>query len=171
MIKFITANSLNDSELTNLLKMINEVYDSAEGDLFKSGLVRITESELRDVIKAGELILLEYNGLIKGCIQLKIIAAKTASFGLLAVAKDSRLMNFGKALIEFAENHARDKGCGQMQLDLLTPKSVAHKHKEFLKAWYTRCGYKPIGQKQFPLAADLALPCDFTVYAKNLLSI
>jgi len=65
------------------------------------------------------------------------------------------------------------RGLGTMQLEVLVPRQWSHPSKEFLKAWYTRLGYRPVrtGQveESYPeLAPLLATPCDFVIYHKSL---
>ena len=50
---------------------------------------------------------------------------------------------------------------------------LVNRSKEFLKAWYTRVGYRPVRTGQFEesypeLAPLLATPCDFVIYHKDL---
>ena len=51
-----------------------------------------------------------------------------------------------------------------MQLELLVPRQWRHPTKEFLKAWYSRIGYRPVRTGKFEesypeLAPQLATPC------------
>jgi hypothetical protein len=60
-----------------------------------------------------------------------------------------------------------------MQLELLVPRGRSHPTKEFLHAWYTRIGYRPVRtasiEESHPqLVPLLATPCDFVVYRKPL---
>jgi hypothetical protein len=58
---------------------------------------------------------------------------------------------------------------------VLMPREWTHPVKEFLHAWYTRIGYRPVRRgtidEHYPqLAPLLATPCDFVVYEKDLVS-
>ena len=60
-----------------------------------------------------------------------------------------------------------------MQLELLLPRTWQHPNKEFLKAWYHRCGYRAVRTTRmddaYPhLAPYLATECDLVVYEKAL---
>jgi hypothetical protein len=60
-----------------------------------------------------------------------------------------------------------------MQLELLVPREWSHPSKEFLTAWYTRIGYRPVRtgrlEESYPaLAAHLATPCDLVIHHKDL---
>jgi Acetyltransferase (GNAT) family len=79
----------------------------------------------------------------------------------------------GRELVRFAERWGREQGMDTMQLEVLVPRQWAHPSKEFLKAWYTRVGYRPVRTGQFEesypeLAPLLATPCDFVIYHKDL---
>jgi hypothetical protein len=77
------------------------------------------------------------------------------------------------ALVDRAENWARDMACHTMRLELLTPRNWTHPSKEFLKKWYFKMGYKPQAPESFEilhpeLVPELATECDFTVWYKSL---
>ena len=60
-----------------------------------------------------------------------------------------------------------------MQLELLVPQTWTHPVKEFLRAWYTRIGYRHVRTDRladaYPaLQPQLATPCDFVIYHKTL---
>jgi ribosomal protein S18 acetylase RimI-like enzyme len=79
----------------------------------------------------------------------------------------------GRELVRFAERWSREQGSDTMQLEVLVPRQWSHPSKEFLKAWYTRIGYRPVRTGQFEesyleLAPLLATPCDFVIYHKSL---
>jgi hypothetical protein len=62
-----------------------------------------------------------------------------------------------------------------MQLELLVPRGWSHPTKEYLYAWYTRIGYRPVRtggvEEMYPhLAPSLATTCDFVVYHKPLIA-
>ena len=62
-----------------------------------------------------------------------------------------------------------------MQLELLVPQTWTHPVKAFLHAWYTRMGYQRVRtgrlEEAYPaLQPQLATPCDFAVYHKDLSS-
>jgi Acetyltransferase (GNAT) family len=84
-----------------------------------------------------------------------------------------RRRGVGRELIGFAERWSQAQGLATMQLELLVPRHWRHPAKEFLKAWYTRIGYRPIRtgliEESYPeLAPHLATPCDFVIYHKHL---
>ena len=108
-----------------------------------------------------------------GSVRVHDVADDTSEFGMLVAAPDQRGTGVGRALIDFAEQHNRERGRWAMQLELLLPREWQHPNKEFLKAWYGRLGYRLIRtttiDDSYPhLAPLLATPCDFAIYEKPL---
>ena len=68
----------------------------------------------------------------------------------------------GRELIRYAERWSRERGLGTMQLEVLVPRQWSHPSKEFLKAWYTRLGYRPVrtGQVEENIPRTRATPRD-----------
>jgi hypothetical protein len=65
---------------------------------------------------------------------------------------------------------------GEFGMLVLSQRNWSHPTKEFLHAWYTRIGYKPVHcgsiDEHYPhLASLLATPCDFVVYHKVLTAL
>ena len=63
---------------------------------------------------------------------------------MLVAAPEQRGTGVGRALVDFAERHSRERGLRAIQLELLVPRAWRHPSKEFLKAWYGRSGYRLI---------------------------
>jgi GNAT superfamily N-acetyltransferase len=94
-------------------------------------------------------------------------------FGMLVADPARRGEGIGRELVRFAEALSRRRGLATMQLELLVPRSWSHPNKEFLHAWYTRIGYRPVRtgpiEESYPQLAPLvATPCDFVIYHKPL---
>ena len=132
-----------------------------------------TAAELATDIRSGELAVATRDGRILGCMRVHDVGADTSEFGILVAAPDQRGTGVGRALIEFAERHSRERGLRAIQLELLVPREWTHPAKEFLKDWYGRRGYALIGVRDvhpaYPQAApQLATPCDLQVREKRL---
>ena len=87
--------------------------------------------------------------------------------------RSPRRQGIGRELVRFAERWSREQGLDTMQLEVLVPRQWSHPSKEFLRAWYTRIGYRPVRTGQFEesypeLAPLLATPCDFVIYHKSM---
>jgi GNAT superfamily N-acetyltransferase len=92
---------------------------------------------------------------------------------MLAADPKHRGLGIGRELVAFAEGRAGERGCSEMQLELLVPAGWSHPSKEFLRGWYTRIGYRhaytsELGELYPGLAPLLATACDLEVYRKDL---
>jgi GNAT superfamily N-acetyltransferase len=157
-------------ELTDL---INDVYATAESGLWIDGATRTTPSELAELIRAGQIAVATRDGHTVGSVRLHDVSDDTSEFGILVAAPDQRGTGVGRALLDFVERHSRERGLRAVQLELLVPREWSHPSKEFLKAWYGRCGYRIIRTGRiddaYPhLAPLLATPCDLEIHQKPL---
>lgn len=161
------------SLVAHLTRVINAVYRTAERGLWRDGATRTNAQELAALVAAGQIAVATRNGQVAGSVRIQNAAADTGEFGMLAVEPVHGGAGVGGALVDFAEQHSRERGLGAIQLELLVPRTWRHPHKEFLKAWYGRLGYRLRGtttlDATYPhLAPLLATPCDLNVYGKPL---
>ena len=159
--------------IDQLARLINDVFRTAETGLWRDGAARTTPSELAELVAAGQIAVARREGGIAGCIRLHDVAEDASEFGMLVADPDQRGIGVGRALVDFAEQHSCERGLRAMQLELLVPRDWSHPGKEFLKSWYARMAYRPIGTRRFDelyphLAPLLATPCDLAVYVKSL---
>ena len=150
--------------------MINAAYAAGEEGLWEPGTPRVLESEVREMLGAGELLLVRRDGELAGCVRVHALDAGTGELGLLTAARvDSGV---GRELIALAEAWARDNGHTRMRLQLLVPREGTHPFKQRLHGWYARLGYRVIGREDFaaavPYADPTAVPCDLVNYEKAL---
>ena len=170
----LAPDAASDADLvTRLTDLVNRVYATAEDGLWIDGAARTTTVEMADFIAAGEIALASAGGDIVGSVRIQQLDAATGEFGMLVVDPDRRGEGIGRDLIRFAEELSRRRNLAIMQLELLVPRTWTHPTKEFLNAWYTRIGYRPIRtgriDESYPqLAPLLATPCDFVIYQKDL---
>jgi GNAT superfamily N-acetyltransferase len=173
-VRLLQAADSRDTRLVDhLTGLINDVYEIAESGLWRDGATRTTPSELAERIRAGQIAVATRDGRVVGSVRVHDVADDTSEFGMLVAAPDQRGTGVGRALIDFAEQHNRERGRRAMQLELLLPREWQHPTKEFLKAWYGRLGYGLIRtttiDDSYPhLAPLLATPCDFAIYEKPL---
>ncbi len=156
-----------------LATLINAVYAIAENGLWLDGFTRTDPAEIAELIAAGEIVVAERNGEVAGTVHVEDIEQHAAIFGMLAAAPEQRSAGVGRALLDFAEEHSRERGRRTMRLELLVPLGWEHPSKEFLKGWYGRRGYRVTGSgsmdELYPqLAGRLACPCDLLIYEKPL---
>jgi GNAT superfamily N-acetyltransferase len=159
--------------VTLLTDLINTVYAEGEKGLWRDGAARTSEAEMADLIGRGEFAVARRDNRIVGCIRLQQLAPDVAELGMLAAAPEERGTGVGRELVRFAEQRARDRGLPTMQLELLVPRDWHHPTKEFLRAWYTRIGYRVVGSGEVAdahpnLAPLLATQCRFLVFHKSL---
>lgn len=159
--------------LARLLELINQVYAVAEEGLWRDATPRVIADELAELVRTGQIAAARRDGALVGSVRIHDVAPGTAEFGVLVSAPEHRGTGIGRDLVEFAEQHARDRGLTAMQLELLVPHTGRHPSKEFLAGWYGRIGYRVIATRSFAgayphLAPMLAVPCDLLVYEKPL---
>jgi GNAT superfamily N-acetyltransferase len=171
--RFPCERDLEAEAIRKLAELINRVYDEAESGMWKAQGTRTTAGQIEELLRAGALILAEYRGAVVGSVNVNLLEAGVAEFGMLVADPVHRNKGIGTALVEAAEDWARKMKCEVMRLELLTPRTWRHPSKEFLKEWYGRMGYRP--QFTEPLeglhpdkVAQLATDCDFTVWHKRL---
>jgi GNAT superfamily N-acetyltransferase len=167
------AERRDDRLVARLSDLINEVYETAESGLWRSGHRRTSADQLAELIAAREIVVATRGGEIAGCVRVHDVSGDTSEFGMLTADPEQRGVGIGRALLDFAEHDARERGRQAMRLELLLPRTWSHPSKEFLKSWYGRRGYRLIhsGGLEGPypeLAPLLATPCELTVHEKPL---
>jgi GNAT superfamily N-acetyltransferase len=158
------------AEITDL---VNRVYVGAEAGLWIDGATRTTEHEVAALIRAEQVAVARCDGRLVGAVRVQQLDGGEAEFGMLVAAPEQRGIGIGRELVEFAERWARERGLARMQLELLVPRTWSHPVKEFLRDWYTRMGFRAVRtgslEEAYPaLVAQLATPCDFLIYHKDL---
>ena len=167
------AAAQDTAVVDRLAQLINDVYAVAESGLWREGMERTTAAELVQDIRAGEIVVATRDGEIAGALRLHDVADDMSEFGLLVADPAQRSTGVGRALLDFAEQHSRDRGLRAMQLELLVPREWSHPSKEFLIGWYGRRGYElarlTTMDDAYPhLAPLLATPCDLQIREKRL---
>lgn len=174
--EFLAPSAADNSPvIAELTDLVNSVYEKSEAGLWVEGAARRQESEMRDLIRAGEIAVVRNEGKIVGCIRVHRVDKNTMVFGTLAVRSDDRGAGIGKKLIQLSEKWVADSGATKMRLNILVPKSGTVPDKEFLKKWYGEMGYQMVRQSAADVVEPalhklLAQPCEFLVYEKKLLS-
>jgi GNAT superfamily N-acetyltransferase len=167
------ATAADDGRMSALAGLVNDIYAVSEEGLWADGVTRTSVAEIADFARAGEIAVAAEGERVLGCVRVHLIEAGLSEFGMLATVPSHRGMGIGRDLVRFAEQRARDIGCGTMQLKLLVPQEGKHPSKEFLAEWYGRMGYtvserhpiETVYPSLFPL---LATPCDFVICRKRI---
>ena len=163
-----------DAELVGqLTDLVNVVYLTAESGLWREGTTRTTTSELAELIGAGQIVVAARDEEIAGLVHVHDTADDTSEIGMLVADPEQRGTGIGRALLTFAEDLSRARGRRAMLLELLVPRTWRHPSKEFLTAWYGRCGYRlvrttTLDESYAHLAPLLATPCDLQIHEKPL---
>jgi N-acetylglutamate synthase-like GNAT family acetyltransferase len=156
-----------------LCGIVNRAYAVGERGLWLADVERMRPEEVADAIRRGEALVARVDGEIVGYARLRRLDERLADLGPIAIDPDRWGSGAGGALIRFAEARAREAGAAAMQLDVLMPKAGAHEHKETLRAWYERLGFALVEHVPFEriathAAAQLAVPCHFAIFRKDL---
>jgi GNAT superfamily N-acetyltransferase len=174
LIASLPPDAADDIELMGAVTdLVNTVYRESERGLWVDGATRTDRAEVAALTRAGELVAARRNGRLIGVLRLRRWDDESSEFGMLAADPAVRGEGVGRSLVRYAEDTARARGHRSMRLELLVPRSFTLASKEFLAAWYTRCGYElervgRIEEVHPHLAPLLATAADFRVYRKPL---
>lgn len=171
--RIYTPSSMQQETISFIAQLVNDVYDVAEDNMWKEKGIRTNISEIESLIKEKRLMIAQVEEQIVGLVKISRIDEETGEFGMLVVDPVARGLKLGGALVESAEEWAREEGFQVMQLQLLTPRTWNHPTKEFLKGWYSRMGYCPVCTTPFAedypdLVNLLTCECDLTTWTKCL---
>ena len=153
---------------TELAALVNSVYALAEEGLWADGTPRTTRERMAELIAARQIALARADERIVGAVQIQRLDTGEGEFGMLVADPAHRGQGIGRELVRYAERWSREQGLDTVRLEVLVPRQGSHPSKKFLKAWYTRIGYRPVRTGQFEesypeLAPLLATPCDLSV--------
>ena len=110
-VRLLEAAAGGDAGLVDRLSgLVNEVYASAEGGLWREGATRTTPSEVAGLIDAREIAVATVDGRLAGAIRVRALWHVTGEFGMLAADPDAAVPVVGR-LPEAAR--LRDDGVGQ----------------------------------------------------------
>ena len=172
-VRIVPAAAAEDSALVDELPdLVNSVYAVAEKGLWADSTPRTTRAAMAELIAAGQIAVARADERIVGTVRIQRLDTGEGEFGMLVADPAHRGTGVGRELVRYAERWSREQGVDTMQLGVLGPRQWSHPVKEFLKAWYTRMGYRPVRsgpfEESYPeLAPLLATPCDFVVYHKK----
>jgi GNAT superfamily N-acetyltransferase len=159
----------DDALVGDLARMVNDAYAIAEHGIWAPGGRRVDAARVRRLIEDGELAVARADGQVAGCVRVRALDASTGELGLLVSAPAYRGRGLGRALVTFAEERCRARGARAMRLELLVPRDWRHPGKEALHRWYTRRGYRVVGERPFEDAlARFVTPCLFRTYERAL---
>lgn len=193
-IQFPDASVADDTRVVgSVVEIVNKSFREAEVGIFLPGYQRTHDAEIAQLIRDGLLAVAyipardsptqqgqnlassdEPEAMrVVGCVYVTQLSATHGNFGMLALDPDLRGGGLGRAMVQFAEDHCRKKGCTMMQLELLVPTSFEHTFKSTIQAWYQRMAYQVVRlgifEKEYPtLAPHLAGPVEYRIFEKSL---
>ena len=150
----LTIRVAEDADVDSLLALVHSAYrgpSGREGWTSEADLIdgpRITRRLLAEDV-ANPSITVFIAGDLLGCAAVAHEPrASTASFGMFAVRPGLQGGGVGSALLQAAEDHAREHGATTMEMCVID-------RREELIAWYERRGYARTGEtRPFPYGAE-----------------
>ena len=154
-------------------ELINGVYAVAEDGMWNHGATRTSAAEITELAEADQIFVAQPEDRIVGCVRVVQLADRVAEFGMLAADPQWRGVGIGRALVQFAENHAADTGHHIMTLEVIQPRDFSLPSKELLTRLYTRMGYRVVridapDDVHPALTPLLKVPCEVVTYRRNL---
>jgi GNAT superfamily N-acetyltransferase len=132
-------------------------------DFFKIG-DRTDADDVRARMQNGVFLVLqdapEDGGALAGCVYVTR-HDRTGYFGMLSIDPERQRRGFGPLLIAAAEAYCRERGCSEMELEVVNLRTE-------LPPYYRRFGYVEAGTRPFPDTERASQPCHFIVMTKPL---
>ena len=133
--------------INNLLRQVLEVHHKGRPDLFKGGVKKYNDQQLKEIIDDNnrpvfvavedDIVLGYAFCIIKQAVNDNILTdIKTLYIDDLCVDENSRGMHIGKGLYEFVLDYAKSIGCYNVTLNVWALNDSAMK-------FYESCGLKP----------------------------
>jgi predicted N-acetyltransferase YhbS len=110
--------------------------------------------------EGGTFLIAEDNGTPVGCVFVKAKGA-TGYFGMLSVDPGQQGKGLGRVLIDASEAHLRDRGCGNVEIEIVNL-------REELPQFYEKFGYRKTEERPFTSPERASQPCHFIVMTKAL---
>ncbi len=146
------------SEANAIVGVINAAFGKAER-AFAPG-DRIDLKEVRSNLGTGEFLVYEQDGVIAGCVYVKMQGDRSY-LGLLAVDPSAQKSGLGSKLMDAAEDRCRKAGSRAMDI------KIVNLRKE-LPDFYHHRGYEEAGTEPFDAGFAPLIPCHFVKMSKPL---
>jgi ribosomal protein S18 acetylase RimI-like enzyme len=127
---------------------------------FKIGDRTSPEDVARLMHGGGSFLIAEEHGQAVGCVFVKTKGA-TGYFGMLSVDPGQQGRGLGRVLIDRSEAYLRDRGCRQVEIEVVNL-------REELPSFYERFGYTRTEERPFASPERASRPCHFIVMTKDL---
>ena len=152
-----TATAADVSALVHLVNSAYRGEASTQGWTTEAHLLdgqRTDAATLLDLLSPPDATILKCtapDGALLGSVYLQH-QAETLYLGMLSVAPTQQGRGIGKHLLQAAENHAQQLGCGRMRITVISVRAE-------LLAWYERHGYHRTGTTEpFPTDTRFGIP-------------
>ena len=157
----------------DIANLVNSVYAVAEAGIWVPNNLRVTDTEIKQLINEGCIFGAYLDDQLIGCIRLEIHNVTTTEFGMLAVDPGQRSMGVGRKLVELVEQWNRKKGVLNLECGVLNPVNWKLQSKDDLMEWYMRIGFRKIGTRRFEdvyltMKGNLVTECEYTTFTKDL---
>lgn len=152
----MTVRQAAAHEAGEIVRIINSAFNPAEA-FFVDG-DRIDLAQALHYFDTGVFLV---TADMAGCVYVEL-RGDHGYVGLLSVDPDRQKAGVGRALVDAAENYAREYGCRFMDLRIVNLRLE-------LPAFYTRLGYRESGTEEFTPGSPTKLPCHFIKMQKALL--
>jgi ribosomal protein S18 acetylase RimI-like enzyme len=140
-----------------LVRVINRAYHVEA--FFKAG-DRTDASQIAELLAKDAFLVAEDEGGVAGAVYVKITGER-GYFGMLSVDPSRQRGGLGRALVEAAERHCRDRGCTIMDLVVVNLRIE-------LPPIYRKLGYEETGTAPFPDLESATQPCHLITMSKPL---
>ena len=166
-------NTCTPSDIPVLTALMNSAFRGEtarkgwthESDLLHGG-VRTDETILAELMETEGVTFLKYTddqGEIQGCVCLQI-KPRGLYLGMLTVNPEQQGAGIGKQLLAAAEHHAREHGCPNIHMSVISD-------RQELIDWYLRHGYRDTGEiipfNPEPKFGIPSKPLAFVILEKN----
>lgn len=114
---------------------------------------RTDGANMAEMMRKGEFLLAEdESGQTLACVYTEVCGER-GYLGMLSVDPSRQGTGLGRAMVEAAENHCRNRGCRWMDLRVLSPRRA-------LLPFYERFGYAQVRREEFKPPRPLRVPIE-----------
>ena len=153
--------SLRDAraeDVPALVSLINEAY---EVELFFVAGPRTSAAEVEEMRRSGGFLVAEReDGGVVGCVYVGR-RGECGYFGLLSVDPALQGRGLGHRLVAAAEERLREQGHREIEILVVDVRTE-------LLPFYSKLGYRRVGEEPFAEGYELRVPCCFVVMRKSL---
>jgi ribosomal protein S18 acetylase RimI-like enzyme len=110
--------------------------------------------------ESGSFLIAEENGSTVGCVFVKT-KGTTGYWGMLSVDPGQQGRGLGRILIDASEGYLRDRGCRQVEIEVVNL-------RQELPSFYEKFGYSRTEERPFATPERASQPCYFIVMTKIL---